>query len=119
MAWWSHKRTSRGIPQAVRCIDQYGLDVLSILLTFYFQSKPAQGRGKKGFDAEANCEEDYTFVPAQQANEKPLEDASFPDTQLLEHVVSACLFWLMILCDIWKFCCIAVNNYNDTVSISS
>ncbi|MED6206185.1 hypothetical protein PIB30_024478 [Stylosanthes scabra] len=42
--------------------------------------KPAQGRGKKGSDTEANCEEDYTSLPEQQANEKPVEDASVADT---------------------------------------
>lgn len=58
---------------------------------FYFQSKPTQGRGKKGLDVEVSCDEDYTSVPEPQASEKQLEDSSFPDTQLHEHVVSACL----------------------------
>ncbi|KAK7277042.1 hypothetical protein RIF29_18191 [Crotalaria pallida] len=50
-------------------------------------SKQAQGRGKKGPDVEINGEEDYTCVPEQQqSNEKQIEDASFPDTQLHEHV---------------------------------
>ena len=58
---------------------------------FFFQSKPAQGRGKKGHDVEVSCDEDYTSVPEPQASEKQLEDASFPDTQLHENLVSACL----------------------------
>ncbi|KAI4334637.1 hypothetical protein L6164_019301 [Bauhinia variegata] len=49
-------------------------------------SKSAQGRGKKGFDAEGNCEEDDTSVPEQQENEKQFEDASMLDAQLHEHV---------------------------------
>lgn len=60
-----------------------------MLSIFYFQSKPAQGRGKKGLDVEVGCDEDYTSVPEPQASEKQLEDASFPDTQLHEYVVSA------------------------------
>lgn len=60
-----------------------------MLSIFYFQSKPAQGRGKKGLDVEVGCEEDSPYVPEPQASEKQLEDASFPDTQLHEYVVSA------------------------------
>ncbi|KAL1350260.1 la-related protein 6B isoform X1 [Arachis duranensis] len=48
--------------------------------------KPSQGRGKKGFDTEANCEEDYTSLPEQQANEKPVEDAPVADTHTHGHV---------------------------------
>jgi hypothetical protein len=63
-----------------------------IVLIFYFQSKPTHGRGRKGLDVEVSCEEDYTSVPEPRTNEKELEDASFPDTQLHEHAVSDCLF---------------------------
>ncbi|XP_019419785.1 PREDICTED: la-related protein 6B isoform X1 [Lupinus angustifolius] len=52
-------------------------------------SKHGPGRAKKGLDVEFNGEEDYTSVPEQQqqTNEKQIEDAPFPDTQLHEHVV--------------------------------
>ncbi|XP_045794815.1 la-related protein 6B isoform X2 [Trifolium pratense] len=43
------------------------------------------GRGRKGLDVEVSCEEDYASVPEPQTNEKELEGASFPDTQLHEH----------------------------------
>ncbi|CAJ2631219.1 unnamed protein product [Trifolium pratense] len=43
------------------------------------------GRGRKGLDVEVSCEEHYTSVPEPQTNEKELEGASFPDTQLHEH----------------------------------
>ncbi|XP_061373051.1 la-related protein 6B [Gastrolobium bilobum] len=59
---------------------------LRVRLMLRRMSKPAQGRGKKGLDVEISCEEDYTFVPEPQPNEKQLEDASFPDIQLHEHV---------------------------------
>ncbi|MCI21101.1 La-related protein 6-like, partial [Trifolium medium] len=49
-------------------------------------SKPTHGRGRKGLDVEVSCEEDYTSVLEPQTNEKESEDASFPDTQLHEHV---------------------------------
>lgn len=62
------------------------------MLIFYYQSKPAQGRGKKGLDVEVGCEEDHTSVPELQADDKQLEDASIPEIQPHEHVVSACLF---------------------------
>ncbi|KAK7285672.1 hypothetical protein RJT34_20450 [Clitoria ternatea] len=59
---------------------------LRVRLMLRRMSKPAQGRGKKGVDIEVGCEEDYTSPPDPQANEKQLEDAYFPDTQLQEHV---------------------------------
>lgn len=65
---------------------------------FFFQSKPSQGRGKKGLDVEVGCDEDYTSVPEPHASEKQLEDASFPDTQLHEHAVSvsAYFYWQIV-----------------------
>lgn len=60
---------------------------------FFFQSKPSQGRGKKGLDVEVGCDEDYTSVPEPHASEKQLEDASFPDTQLHEHAVSVSAYF--------------------------
>jgi hypothetical protein len=66
--------------------------MVQLFYVFYFQSKPTPGRGRKGLDVEVSCEEDYTSVPEPQANEKELEDASFPDAQLHEHAVSDCLF---------------------------
>ncbi|KAK7338245.1 hypothetical protein VNO77_18849 [Canavalia gladiata] len=59
---------------------------LRVRLMLRRQSKPALGRGKKGLDIEVGCEEDYTSVPELQASEKQIEDASFSDTQLHEHV---------------------------------
>lgn len=59
---------------------------LRVRLMLRRTSKPTQGRGKKGLDVEVSCDEDYTSVPDAQASEKQLEDASFPDTQLHEHV---------------------------------
>nr|XP_012569662.1 la-related protein 6B isoform X3 [Cicer arietinum] len=44
------------------------------------------GRGRKGLDVEVSCEEDYTSAREPQTNEKQLEDASFPDTQLHDYV---------------------------------
>ena len=64
-----------------------------MLLLFYFQSKPSQGRGKKGLDVEVVCDEDHTSVPEPHASEKQVEDASFLDTQLHEHVVSVSAYF--------------------------
>lgn len=58
---------------------------------FNFQSKLTQGRGGKGLDVEVSCEGDYASVSEPQTIEKELEDASFPDTLVHEHVVSNCL----------------------------
>ncbi|WJX85792.1 hypothetical protein P8452_68195 [Trifolium repens] len=58
---------------------------LRVHLMLKRRSKPTHGRGRKGLDVEVSCEEDYTSVPEPQTNEKELEDASFPDTQLHEH----------------------------------
>ncbi|KAE9593616.1 putative lupus La protein [Lupinus albus] len=60
---------------------------LRVRLMLKRTSKHAPGRAKKGLDVEFNSEEDYTSVPEQQTNEKQIEDAPFPDTQLHEHVV--------------------------------
>ncbi|CAL0302223.1 unnamed protein product [Lupinus luteus] len=60
---------------------------LRVRLMLRRTSKHAPGRAKKGLEAEFNSEEDFTSVPEQQTNEKQIEDAPFPDTQLHEHVV--------------------------------
>ncbi|XP_020211837.1 la-related protein 6B isoform X2 [Cajanus cajan] len=59
---------------------------LRVRLMLRRMSKPSQGRGKKGLDVEFSCDDDYTYVSEPHAFEKQLEDASFPDTQLHEHV---------------------------------
>ncbi|KAJ1390753.1 Winged helix-like DNA-binding domain superfamily [Sesbania bispinosa] len=66
---------------------------LRIRLMLRRMSKPAQGRGKKGLDVEVSCEEDYTSVLEPRADDKQLEDASFPDTQPHEHVAIIPLTW--------------------------
>lgn len=65
---------------------------MNLLLICYFQSKPAQVRGKKGLEVEVDCEQDHTSVPEQQANEKQLNDSCLPDSKLHEHAVSSCIF---------------------------
>ncbi|CAI8615834.1 unnamed protein product [Vicia faba] len=59
---------------------------LRVRLMLRHSSKPSQGRGGKGLDVEVSCEGDYASVSEPQAIEKELEDASFPDTLVHEHV---------------------------------
>ncbi|KAK4286609.1 hypothetical protein QN277_003136 [Acacia crassicarpa] len=60
---------------------------LRVRLMLRCMSKPAQVRGKKGLEVEVECEQDYTSVPEQQANEKLLEDSSYlADSKLHEAV---------------------------------
>ncbi|CAL5195114.1 unnamed protein product [Lathyrus oleraceus] len=59
---------------------------LRVRLMLRHTSKPTQGRGGKGLDVEVSCEGDYASVSEPQTIEKELEDASFPDTLVHEHV---------------------------------
>lgn len=57
---------------------------LRVRLMLRCMSKPAQVRGKKGLEVEVECEQDYTSVPEQEANEKLLEDSYLADSKLHE-----------------------------------
>ncbi|CAK8545002.1 unnamed protein product [Lathyrus sativus] len=59
---------------------------LRVRLMLRHTSKSTQGRGGKGLDVEVSCEGDYASVSEPQTIEKELEDASFPDTLVHEHV---------------------------------
>ncbi|KAJ7980614.1 La-related protein 6B [Quillaja saponaria] len=59
---------------------------LRIRLMFRRMPKSAQGRGKKGHDVEANCEEEDTSAFEHHANEKQLEDPSWPEVNLHDHL---------------------------------
>ncbi|XP_058753412.1 la-related protein 6B isoform X2 [Vicia villosa] len=59
---------------------------LRVRLMLRHTSKLTQGRGGKGLDVEVSCEGDYASVSEPQTIEKELEDASFPDTLVHEHV---------------------------------